>query len=65
MDDKWRLVMVTSKYGASYPDDFDRNREYEFKRVDGEPKRFKMADQSPYFNVEGMLYRECRQAPVA
>lgn len=63
MDDKWRLVMVPSKYGYSYPDDFDRDREYEFKRVDSEPKRFKMADQSPYFNVAGLLYRECQPKP--
>lgn len=59
----WRPLLVMTKYGIGYPDDFDRNREYEFKRI-GDEETFKMrlAGQSPYFNVAGLMWREVNQA---
>lgn len=54
--ENWRPLLVRKPHGLGYPDDFDRNREYEFKRDDGEPVRLKLADQSPYFNVAGLMW---------
>ena len=56
--DKWRPLLVPTKYGVGYPDDFDRTREYEFRRgFDGEAFRARIADQSPYFNIAGLMWR--------
>ncbi|MBB6424925.1 hypothetical protein [Sphingopyxis sp. JAI128] len=60
--DEWRLLLAGTKYGYSYPDDFDRNREYEYRRDGGETATFRMADQSPYFNVAGLMWREINPA---
>jgi hypothetical protein len=58
----WRALLVPTRYGMSYPPDFDRNREYEFRRGDDEPVRFRMVDQSPYCNVAGLMWREINPA---
>lgn len=54
----WRPLLVPTKYGLSYPDDFDRNRVYEFRR-DGsdEVRTYRLADLSPYANVAGLHWR--------
>lgn len=61
--DNWRALLVPTKYGVGYPDDFDRAREYEFKRIpDGEAFKARMDDQSPYFNIAGLVWREVNPA---
>lgn len=55
----WQMLLVPTGYGYSYPESFDREREYDFKRLgDDEVMRFRMADQSPYFNVAGLMWRD-------
>lgn len=56
---EWRMLLVPSKYGMGYPNDFDRNKEYEFCRHGSEEVEvFRLADCSPYFNVAGLMWRK-------
>lgn len=52
----WKLVLdhSTGQYAAG----FDSTQEYEFKRAGrDELRRYRMSEQSQYFNIAGLYYR--------
>jgi hypothetical protein len=56
------VVDITGRGG--YSDGFDRTAEYEFMRIgETETARFRMADQSPHFNIAGLLWRPLPKPP--
>lgn len=55
---------VINPLGRGYPPGFGPNEIYEFKRLGSdEVQRFRLADQSGYFNVFGLLWREPKPEP--
>ena len=53
----WQMVL--DQRGNGYAAGFDPGREYEFQRVGGNAiKRYRMADQHPYFNIAMLMFRE-------
>lgn len=54
--DGYRLVW--DPFSNQFTAGFDKNKTYTFLRVGSdERKTFKLADQSPYFNMAGLYYR--------
>jgi hypothetical protein len=60
----WKLVLVYDREhgGAQYHPDLPLDELVEFKRAgEDEVQTFSLSEQSPYFNVAGLLWREGRQ----
>jgi hypothetical protein len=52
----WKPVM-DMRFGGYHPE-LKPERELEFRRgLDGEPSRFSLADQHPFFNIAGLYWR--------
>ncbi len=55
-DTGYRLVIDQANGG--FAQGFDRDTVYEFTRdLSAEPKRYKLSDQQPAFNVAGLWFR--------
>ena len=54
--DTW-LPVINPRRGG-YNEDFDPKREYDFKRIGFEQvDRYRLADQSGWFNIVGLMFR--------
>ena len=60
--DMW--LPVIDQYRGGYSEGFDPKREYDFKRVGFEHiDRYRLADQSGWFNVAGLMFRAQQGLP--
>ena len=62
---EWTMLLPVFRTGG-YPDGFDPNAEYEWKRVGSDEVRtYRLADQHPAFNIAGLMYRPPSVDPAA